>query len=142
MRVEHSVLVVRPPATVYAFVSDPSNLPAWQPEVTAVRCDGPLAVGSTFTEVRTFMGKRFETTLAVDELDPDRVFGLRVVEGPVPISVRHTFTPEGGGTRVTISGEGDASRLPGFASALVERQVRKRLQADLARLKTVLERDG
>ena len=142
MRVEHSVVIARPPATVFAFVADPSNLPVWQPEVSSVRCDGPLAEGSTFSEARTFMGKHFETTLAVDELEPDRVFALRVVEGPVPISIRHTFTPEGGGTRVTISGEGDASRLPRFASALVERHVRKRLESDLARLKQVLERDG
>jgi uncharacterized membrane protein len=139
MQVERSIVVERPLDEVFAFVTDLANLPAWQPEVVEIRCDGPIEIGARFTEVRTFLGKRFESTLEVTELDPPSRFAMRVVRGPVPIGVRHTFEPEGSVTRVRIHGEGDEKRLRGLAAALVGRQAARRLERDLARLKAVLE---
>ena len=118
------------------------NLSAWQQEVVEVRVNGPLEAGARYTEVRTFLGKRFESTVEVTALVPPTAFALRVVKGPIPISVRHTFEPDGTGTRIRIHGEGDESGLRGFTAALVGRQAARRLEADLARLKAVLEQDG
>lgn len=139
MQVERSILVERPIDEVFAFVSDPANLTVWQPEVSEVRADGPLAAGSTFVEVRSFLGKRFESTLEVSELEPPRVFSLRVVKGPVKMAVRHDFQEEGEATRVTIAGEGDVGPLGGLASGLIARKAAQRLEGDLGRLKQVLE---
>ena len=141
MRVERSIVVARPHEEVFAFVANLENLTAWQPEVVEVRVDGPLEAGARYTEVRTFLGKRFESTLEVTALEPPTAFALRVVKGPIPISVRHTFEPDGTGTRIRIHGEGDESRLRGFTGALVGRLAARRLEADLARLKAVLEQD-
>jgi uncharacterized membrane protein len=139
MRVERSIVVARPQEDVFAFVVNLENLSAWQQEVVEVRVNRPLETGARYTEVRTFLGKRFESTVEVTALEPPTTFALRVVKGPIPISVRHTFEPDGTGTRIRIHGEGDESGLRGFTAALVGRQAARRLKADLARLKAVLE---
>lgn len=142
MQVTRSITIAGPIDGVFAFVADLERLPVWQPEVVEVRCDGPLAVGSRYTEVRVFLGKRFESTLEVTALEPPTLLSLRVVKGPVPISVRHTFTTEDESTLVRIDGEGDEKRLRGLTGALVGRQAARRLEGDLARLKAALEGGG
>ena len=72
MRFELAVEIARPPADVYAYIADPTHLPEWQGEVAEIRdaTGDPLTAGSTFTEVRTFLGKRVESVLEVTASEP------------------------------------------------------------------------
>jgi len=143
VRLERDIVIGRPVAEVFAYVSEPANLPSWQPAVAEVRRpEGELAAGSSFGETRTFVGKRFETTVEVVELEPDRSFAIRVVGGPVPISVRHSFEPADGGTRVTISGEVELRGALRVAGALMAKAAAHDAGASLARLKALLEQRG
>ena len=144
MRYELAVEILRPPAEVYAFLADPSNLRLWQEGVEEVRgaFRGPLAAGSTFTEVRTFMGKRVESELEVTASEPGREFSLRSLSGPVRFSARHLLEPTDDGTRLTLVGDVDAGRLFGLAGGLVRRAAERRTRADFERLVRRLETDA
>jgi uncharacterized protein YndB with AHSA1/START domain len=143
VRLERDILIARPVENVFSYVSDPANLPSWQPAVVEVRRpEGEIAVGSRFGETRHFVGKRFKTTVEVVELEKDRVFGIRVVDGPLPITIRHLFAPEDGATRVTIAGEAELRGAMRVAGGIMAKAAEHDAGASLARLKTVLEAGG
>ena len=141
MRFEHETQIRRPPREVFAFLTDLGNLPRWQGGVKEARPEtgAELGAGSRFQEVREFMGRRIESTIEVTALEPEREFSIRVVKGPVPFAVRHLLAPAGEGTRLTLHGEGEPGGFFKLAGPLVGRAVKRQSQADLARLKEVLE---
>jgi len=124
----------RPPEDVYAYLTDVSNLPKWQSGVHSARREG-----LQIHESRHMLGRELNTTLEIEEEDPPRVFALRAVNSPVPFSVRHELEPSGGGTRLTVTGEGDAGMLPGFAAGIMARRAEKQFRKDFERLKRLLE---
>jgi carbon monoxide dehydrogenase subunit G len=137
LRAVHAEVVVdidRSPEDVYAYLTDVSNLPKWQSGVHSARRDG-----SQIHESRHMLGRELNTTLEIEEEDPPRVFALRAVNSPVPFSVRHELEPSGGGTRLTVTGEGDAGLLPGFAAGIMARRAEKQFRKDFERLKRLLE---
>ena len=141
MRFSLEVEVGRPPAEVYAFIADPSNLSRWQEDVHDIRgaTGEPLSLGSSFTEVRSFLSKRIESTLDVTAAEPGREFSLRSRSGPVRFSLRHLLEESDGGTRLRLEGEADPGKLFGLAGPLVRKAAERRTRSDLERLKRVLE---
>jgi carbon monoxide dehydrogenase subunit G len=137
LRAVHAEVVVdidRTPEDVYAYLTDVSNLPKWQSGVHSARREGSL-----IHESRHMLGRELNTTLEIVEEDPPNVFALRAVNSPVPFSVRHELEPSGGGTRLTVTGEGDAGLLPGFAAGIMARRAEKQFRKDFERLKRLLE---
>ena len=141
MTFEHQLLIARSPGEVYAFLTDLGNLSRWQSNLQDVRLEreGELEVGSRFTEVREFMGRRVESMMEVTALEPERDFSIRVVKGPIPFAVRHLLAPEATGTRLTLRGEGEPGGFFKIAGGLVGRAAKRQSEKDLARLKQVLE---
>ncbi len=142
MRFEHEETVERPPAEVFAYLSDPANLPTWQGSVVETRkeSDGETAVGSRFTEVRSLLGRKIESQLEVTEYEPGKTFSLRVVSGPVRMTVRHLLEPApGGATRIRVLGEGDPGGVVRMPGPILARAVKKQAQGDFATLKRLLE---
>ena len=138
-RYRRTIEIASPPDDVFAFVTDLDNLPRWQPTVRDVRWDGDLHEGAEFEETREMLGRRARSRLAVVALDPDRELSLRVVEGPVPLTVRHLFEPAGAGTRVTLEAEGEAGGLMRLAAPIAERAAARQATQDLERLKRLIE---
>jgi carbon monoxide dehydrogenase subunit G len=131
VRAELTIEIARTPEDVFSYLSDVSNLPAWQAGVkSATLHDGRIE------ESRSLLGRELHTTLEIVELDEPRVFTLRALDGPVPFTVRHELEPMDGGTRLTVTAEGD---VPGFAAGLVVRRAEKQLRRDFDRLKQILE---
>lgn len=140
MRIEHTIEIDRPVDEVFAFLADPDNLPQWQSGLVEVRREpGESGVGARHLEVRSMLGKRIEQTLEMTAYDPGERLDLAVVQGPIHLSVCHTFEPTAHGTRVTVVGEGDPGVLFTLATPLIARAVRKQSQDDFKRLKRVLE---
>jgi uncharacterized protein YndB with AHSA1/START domain len=139
MRMEHAVMIQRPPSEVFAYLTDMSKLPEWQSSATEASVDGEMKLGARVREVRSLLGRRGESTLEVSEFEPDRKFSLRVVSGPLLFEVRHTLTEENGGTRLDWVGEADTSKFPRFAVRMVAGAVEVQFKADLERLKSMLE---
>ena len=140
MELRREVAIARPVPEVFAFVSDPANLSAWQPGVVEVRREpGELAAGSRFVEVRHFMGTRFESTVEIAELEPDRTFTIRVVDGHVPVTIRHTFEEADGGTWLMLSGRAAPKGAMRFAAGAMTRAADHEAKGNLERLKALLE---
>jgi uncharacterized protein YndB with AHSA1/START domain len=142
LKVEHSVVVHRPPDDVFVYLTEPANLPEWQVGVLEARSNGPLEAGATLTELRKFLGIRLETTLEVTEHEPSKRFSLRAVSGPVPIEVKHRLTPTNGGTRIDVVLEGEPRGFFTVAEPIVERAVRREVELGFATLKDLLEVRG
>lgn len=141
MRYELAVEIARPPAEVFAFLADPGNLPQWQADVEEVRGapGGPLTAGATFTEVRSFLGKRVESTLEAAAVEPGRELTLRTVSGPVHVSIEHLLEPSGAGTVLRVVAEADPGKLLGLGGPIVRRAAERRARGDFERLKILLE---
>lgn len=141
MRAELTIEIARTPEEVFAYLTDVANLTVWQSGVHAAEIEGggePRA-GARISESRRLLGRELHTTLEIAEHSPPRLFVLRALDGPVPFTVRHELEPHGAGTRLTVTGEGDAGLLPGFAAGLVVRRAEKQFRKDFERLKTLLE---
>jgi uncharacterized protein YndB with AHSA1/START domain len=90
--------IARPAAEVFAYVTDPAKLPSWQTNtVSAVQeGEGPLRVGTRLREVhRGPGGKELASLVEVSELEPDRIFALRMLEGLLRIHGRIVLDPVG-----------------------------------------------
>jgi uncharacterized protein YndB with AHSA1/START domain len=135
VRLEHTLVVARPPEEVFAFLADPDNLPRWQTGVVEVRREGDRR----HVEVRSFLGRRLEQTLVVTEYDPPRRLDLAVVEGPLPLRISHTLEAEDGGTRILFVGEGEPRGLPRLLAGVAAKAVELQSQHDFAKLKRILE---
>jgi len=141
MRVEHEVVIERPPEVVYDYLADPGNLRNWQEGLLEVRRaeEGPAAVGDRWVEIRTAMGRRLEAAVELTEAEPGSRFTVVSVAGPVRFRVEHLLQPVEGGTRIAVVGEGEAGGVMKLAGGMVARQLRAGFQASFARLKRILE---
>ena len=103
MRRTQSIEIARPPHEVFAFVTDPSKLAAWQDaeEVTQLS-PGPLGVGSRLREVHKVLGRRRVEITEFVVYEPGRRFEIRMIEGP-PLDGRWDFEPSPVGTRLTFT---------------------------------------
>lgn len=140
MTYEHELEIERAPEDVYAFLSDPENLPRWQSEVVEVRPESE----TRFREVRTFVGRRIESMLEITAAEPGREFSVRSTAGPVRFAVRHLLEPAGEGrTRLRVLGEAkDPAGLFKLGGRLLRRAAARRVEEDFARLKALLESGG
>ncbi len=140
---QHAIEIERPVAEVFAFVTEPSNYPRWQPSLVEVRphSPGPLRVGSTATEIRRFLGREVETTWTCVEHEPTSLSAIESDDGPVPFRGTFVLEPSEGGTCFTwiVETRGAASRLGG---PLVGMATKSELEANCGRLKALLEWDG
>jgi uncharacterized membrane protein len=139
VRVEHSLVIDRPPAEVFAYTTDPANLPEWQSTALEARSEGPVEVGAHMTEVRKFLGRRMESEVEVTAFELDRRFAIKVLSGPVPFAFEETFEPTDGGTSVRVVLEGEPGGFFKLAEPLVERAVKRQIQTDYEQLKDILE---
>jgi len=133
--------IARPRAEVFAWWSDPHNLPQWQSGVVRVDWDGgAVSKGSRFTVVRKALGMEQEMRVTLTEFED----GVRVVEkgrgGPAKNTITTSFADAGSGTRMTTRVEVDLGGVLGrFGDKLAAGKVKKQAAGDQQRLKQVLE---
>jgi uncharacterized protein YndB with AHSA1/START domain len=109
---EVEVTIAAPPERVCAAVLDLDRMGEWMKGLVRIErlTEGPLAKGTQFRQTRKFWGREASEVFEVTEFDPPRFFEL-YVDGKKGSSgcgwyrFRHTFTPEGAGTRLVLSGE-------------------------------------
>ena len=131
MRAELTIEIARTPEDVFSYLTAVSNLPAWQAGVKSAKLrDGQIE------ESRSLLGRELNTTLEIVEQEEPRLFTLRTLDGPVKLTVRHELEPTEGGTRLTVTAEGD---VPGFAAGLLARGAERQFRKDFERLKRILE---
>ncbi len=131
MRAELTIEIARPPEEVFAYLTDVSHVPEWQAGVKSAELrDGRIE------ESRSLFGRELHTTLEIVEEEEPSLFTVRALDSPVPFTVRHELEPADGGTRLTVTADGD---VPGFAAGLLARRAEKHFRKDFDRLKQILE---
>jgi uncharacterized protein YndB with AHSA1/START domain len=121
--------IARPPATVFAYATDPSKLASWQTNTISAEPDGPIAIGTRIREVhRAPGGKEIPGIVEVVEYEPDRAFGLHTVEG-MPVHARITLESIETGTRFRLQVQwrptGPMRIIQPFLKATLKRQFDK-----------------
>jgi uncharacterized membrane protein len=139
IKIEHSVVVNRPVDEVFAYATDPANLPEWQTSALEARVDGQMQPGATGAIVRKFLGRRMESNVRFDEYEPSSRFGVQSTSGPVTFRVRQTYEQEGEGTRINVTMEGEPGGFFKLAEPLVGRAIRREMESNFATLKDLLE---
>jgi uncharacterized protein YndB with AHSA1/START domain len=138
--------IERAASEVFAYVTDPDKLHTWQTNtVSAVQeGDGPFGLGTRIREVhRAPGGKQLASLVEVSEYEPDRVFGLRMVEGSLPIHARISLEPTtDGGTEMSFTAHGRLEGPIRLLQPVLARTLRKQFAADTATLKRMMESEG
>ena len=144
IRIEASTTIARSPQDVFAYISDFSKNPEWQDGMIEARftSDPPLRVGSTYSQVARFLGRRIESTFLVTEYQPGSQVQIESTSGPFAITVTREVRPVEGGARVTAIVEGGGGGFFKIAEPLLARMVSRTVQSDYRRLKGVLEAVG
>lgn len=141
--VEESVLIARPPEEVFDYLNTVQNLPVWDSSILeAEQVDsGPVRVGTRWRGVSKILGRRFEWTTEVTELQPPTRTVSRAVEGKLLFTVTNTLQPENAGTLYTYRVEAD-SGLGGvfgrLTDPIVEKAQRRTVRANLDTLAELL----
>ena len=134
--------IKRPVAEVFACVTDPAKLATWQTNtISAVAEDGaPLRVGTRLREVhRGPGGRQLSSLVEVSELVPDRLFALRMIEGPLPVDARISVEPSESGTRLRFNVRGEPTGPLRFLQPVMRMALKRQFREHCATLKRVLE---
>lgn len=142
IRFERSYRIARPPAAVFAVLTDPSRLAEWQKGTVEVEqlTPGPITVGTRLREVHAAMGRRMNSVVEVSEYVPDSVFALRIVQGALPVDGRWELAPSGEGTLLTFTAEGSVDGPARLLESVTSRFLRRQFDAHHERLRGLLER--
>jgi carbon monoxide dehydrogenase subunit G len=142
VRFELSVEIARPVHEVWEYLIDPERVPEWQSSAFSSHqvTNGPIGVGTKLADERRFLGRRARSEVEVTEFEPERLFTLHGLSGPVRFTVRHRLAEQDDGTRLDVEAEADpGSGIGRLARPMIERAAAHELKADFARLKQLLE---
>jgi uncharacterized protein YndB with AHSA1/START domain len=144
MRIEHSVEIKCPVDEVFGYITKPENTPQWQAGMLESQqvSEGPMRVGTIFTEVRQMMGRKMHQKMEVTEYEPNQKWSFRSIEAPVPHEAHLVFESIGDGTRVSLNSLGKPTGLFRLLSPLIRRQLKGQFEADFENLKQLLESNG
>jgi uncharacterized protein YndB with AHSA1/START domain len=137
--VEDTTYIARAPEEVFDYLSRPENLPLWDSSILQVEQvdPGPLTRGTRWRGVTKIMGRRFEWTTEVTDVQPPSRMESRSIEGKLTFQVVYALEPERDGTRLTYRVEA-ASGLGGvfgrFGDPLVQSAQARSVRANLERL--------
>jgi hypothetical protein len=140
--VESTLPISRPPATVFAFVSDMTNAPRWQAGLHEVRrlTPGPLRVGTEHTFLRRFAGREVASRNRFVAFDPGRFVAFEFGEGWVTGRGSYQVEPDGpAGCLLTGHVDLRARGLMRLAEPLLARVLRRDVRRDDETLKALLE---
>ena len=137
-----SQTINRPLDEVFAYWSDPDNVPAWQGGVVSYRrtSSGPLGIGTTYSITRKALGMRQETSGEYTAYEHNRRVCERIEAGPAKDTIQTEFTAQDTATRVDIETQIDLRGLLGrLGEKAGSRPIRKEAEQDHAKIKAILE---
>lgn len=138
MRASAEIVIERPMAAVWEWAADPRHWQQWEGDVEVE------SVGDRITARYVYGGEAGVAEYEITESTPPRRQVVRSVSGPYRFDGILELHEDVGGTRVrqtAVAGPRDALTRAVFvlAGPLVRRTMRRRLAAQLARLKEMAE---
>jgi uncharacterized membrane protein len=134
--------IERPLGEVARWATDPDNAPEWYVNIESVEWKSapPLRVGSRIAFVARFLGRRLAYTYEIVELLPDERLVMSTAEGPFPMETTYSWQAAGQTrTRMTLRNRGEPRGFSALFAPFMARAMRRANQADLRRLKSLLE---
>lgn len=142
--IEASAKIDRPAGEVFDYVSDMANNPQWQKGQKSCEwtSEPPIAIGSTYDQVAVFAGQKLLTSFEVAEFEPGERIRIVSTSGSMPIDVTRVVTPTSDSScEVTVLVKGEPPKQMRMLGWLVDRLVKRNINADYDQLKTLLEAD-
>ena len=142
MRLETSVVINRPIDEVWAFLSDPFNMPRWRGSRLAVRMTspGPMGVDSTVQHRIVLFGLETQITHTVTEWDPPHAFAWALrFPGMHSTSERLTLEATVDGTKVVRVHEGEPRLILRLLAPIAGPVTRRLVDPQNQNLKRLLE---
>ena len=140
IRIQASVTVNRPLEQVFRFMTNHQNALQWQSGLLEARVTNDVVgVGKTWVDVVQVLGRRIEIASELTEFEPLRAVGFKSTSGPIPLEGRYAFEPDGAGTKVTFTLQGEAGGFFKLAEPIVARSTQRQWETNLANLKDLLE---
>ena len=138
---EKIITINRPVEEVFAYVGDAQNGPKWQPGLLEVKriTEGPLGVGTQYTGVRKFMGRRMESVIQYTTYQPNKKVVFKSISGASPLEQSFLFESIAEGTRLTARLELQTSGLMGLAEPMIASGLKREVDANFGILKDMLE---
>ena len=141
VRFELSVEIARPVHEVWQYLIEPENVPDWQASAVSSRqiSDGQMGVGAHLQDERRFLGRHARSEVEVTEFEPERLFTLHGISGPVRFTVRHRLEDHDGHTHLEIEAEAEPGSVGRLMRPMIERAAAHEIKKDFDRLKQKLE---
>jgi uncharacterized protein YndB with AHSA1/START domain len=146
LNAEIETTIERPPAEVFAYLSDGERFPEWSSEFEAMQklSEGPIGEGSEFRFTMRTGRTEFTGTVTWADFEPPHRFSWR--GSPVQrkhgrITPRGTFhvEPHGAGSRLRVVFYPQLENIPKFGSGVMAWFVKRVWTKDLKKLKALLE---
>jgi carbon monoxide dehydrogenase subunit G len=136
-----STLVDRPMPEIFTFLSNPLNLPKWQSMIASIEqvTPGAMGVGSKYKVAAEMMGRKIDGLMEITTFSPPDKFGFTNQAGPMQVTVTVTLKPVGTGAKIALHADGNPGGVFKIAEGMLAGQVKSQMEANLARLKSVLE---
>ncbi len=143
-RNDFTVLVARPPAEVFPWLTESYRLTRWIDGLessTPITVDGPVR-GARSREVILAGGKRYTLITEITDIKRDTLLAVHITSEPAGFTVNaiYQLSPTAAGTRLHYSGQADyASVFARMMEPLVTPQSQGKVEADMKRLKELVE---
>lgn len=138
---EKIITINRPVEEVFAYVSDLTRGPEWQPGLVEVRriTEGPEGVGTQYTGVRKFMGRKMESVIEFTTYEPNKKLVFKSISGDSPLVQSFLFEPTPEGTKLIARLELQTPGLMSLAKPLIASSLKRDVDTNYSILKNLLE---
>lgn len=137
----NTVVVDRPVADVYGFLSDLEHVPEWNWAIARTEkvTPGPIGVGTLYQQTRTVPQPMTET-LEVTGLEPNWNIEIEGTLAGMPARLRYVLEEHGRTTKVTNTVQLGGNGALRLVAPVLGRRISRAVASNLRDLKTHLER--
>jgi len=137
IHVEVEIEIMQSPEVVFEYISDFTKNTEWQSGMkeSYMLTEGPLAVGSRYAQVASFLGKKIESVFEVTAFEPGKMVNASSVKSAFPISFSRSVEPSGVGTLVKTKVEGDPGSYFKIGGFMLRKMVESTIRKDYKKLR-------
>ena len=136
-----TVLILRPIWEVFDFITNPANNSKWQyGSLESVQLSsGDMQVGTLFSSIGHFMGRRIQSDFEVTEFETNKSYGFETISGPIQMQTSYNFEVVDHGTNVVVSSLINPGGFFKLIDSIVAKVAKKQFKENLTTLKGLLE---
>jgi carbon monoxide dehydrogenase subunit G len=144
IEINGEIVVERPVEAVFAFVSDPTNTPRYQPDIVSSRVEtpGPVRRGTRFKETMKMGPWKLDSSCEVVEHEQPRLVTFAGTGRTLHYRCHFTFEPVPQGTRIRIAGTAQLQGWRRVMEPMMRAGMRKAVPQQLARMRACLRDDA